>query len=64
MVKDHLTYNKIITIEMQKSVDFLTSVRICRRADVSYFGLPDRSPNVLVNKKTKKITKIYVLTPF
>ena len=81
MVKDHLTYNKIITIEIQfsryvclyqrasvilhvirqKSVDFLTSVRICRRADVSYFGLPDRSPNVLINKK---ITKIYVLTPF
>ena len=84
MVKDNLTYNKIITIEIkfskyvclyqrasvilhvirQKSVDFLTSVRIFRCADVSYFGLPDRSLNVLVNKKTKKITKIYVLTPF
>ena len=54
MVKDPLTYNKIITIEMQKSVDFLTSVRIRRRADVSYFGLPDRFLNVLVNKKLKK----------
>ena len=63
MVKDPLAYNKIITIEMQKSVDFLASVRIRRRADVSYFGLPDRFLNVLVNKKLKKITKIYVLLP-
>ena len=63
MVKDPLAYNKIITIEMQKSVDFLASVRIHRRADVSYFGLPDRFLNVLVNKKLKKITKIYVLLP-
>ena len=64
MVKDPLTYNKIMTIEMQKSVDFLTSIRIRRRADVSHFGLPDRSLNVLVNKNAKNITKIYVLMPF
>ena len=66
MVKDPLAYNKILTIEMQKkSVDFLASVRIRRRADVSYLGLPDRFINGLVNKKElNKINKDLCLLAF